>query len=67
MVINRRAAVLALLAMPLGWYRVLSARGGWLAINLDEWTGIKVSYRGQTTTVTAAEIVRALVTQKEQA
>lgn len=58
--LTRRAAILAILATPLGYFRAFAQDAGWLTINLAQWRGIKVTHNGRTTTITAAEISAAL-------
>ncbi len=57
---SRRAAILALLAMPLGYFKAFAAEKGRLTINLDQWQGIDITHQGRTLHVTAAEIFAAL-------
>lgn len=61
--LSRRAAVLALLALPLGDYRAFAqepAMRGLLTVDLGKWSGIKVVLDGKTTTITSAQIFAAL-------
>lgn len=63
---DRRTAVLALLAMPLGYFRAYRADAadklgtGYLRIPLDQWTGIEVQYKGRTVKLSPAEIFNTL-------
>lgn len=62
--LNRRSAILALLALPLGDYRAWAYPNennpGRLSINLDQWSGIVVQRGGRSITISTAEIFRAL-------
>ena len=63
--LTRRRAVMALLTMPLGYYKAfgqskLPVGPATLTVNLDQWAGIEVGYKGKKTFVTAAEIFAAL-------
>ena len=60
MVLNRRAAVLAVLAAPLGYYKAFAAQAGWLTIDLDQWKGIQVFRGKDAVEVTSADIFNAL-------
>jgi hypothetical protein len=57
---TRRAAVLALLSMPLGYYKAFAASAGWLTVDLGQWAGIKVKLAGKEVVVTNLEIFEAL-------
>ena len=60
LVLNRRAAVLAVLAAPLGYYKAFAAQAGWLTIDLDNWKGIHVVKGNEVIELTAADIFKAL-------
>jgi hypothetical protein len=60
MSISRRAAILALLAAPLGNFKAFAQERGWLTIDLAQWHGIKVRNGKATFVITAAEIAAAL-------
>ena len=57
---TRRAALLAVLAMPLGYFRAFAAQAGWLTVDLAQWTGIKVRLAGKEVVVTSIEVFEAL-------
>lgn len=66
---SRRAAVLALMALPLGDYRAWAqtkklplppAKPAHLSVDLNQWSGISVRYKGKETYVSVAEIFAAL-------
>lgn len=61
---NRRAAVLALLSMPLGYFKAFAAEAGWLTVDLSQWAGIKVRLAGKEVVVTNLEIFEALSSVK---
>lgn len=59
--IDRRAAILALLSIPLASWTPLSAqRPAWLTISLDQWAGITVTHRNHTVHLRAEDIFAAL-------
>ena len=62
---TRRTALLTVLVMPLGYFRAFAAQTGWLIINLDQWTGIKVRLAGKEVIVTNIEVFEALTSEKE--
>lgn len=62
--LGRRSAVFALLSLPLGYYKAFAARAGWLTVDLGQWTGVEVRYKGKTQVFTAEDIWEAL--QEEQ-
>lgn len=64
MELNRRAAVVALLSLPLGYYRALQARGGWLTVDLSQWTGMTVKLGSRVEHITAKDIMDALQEDK---
>lgn len=63
---NRRQALIALLAMPMGHFLAYkattaeAAKGAGLRIPLDEWGTLTVQHGGKSLTFTAAEIFAAL-------
>jgi hypothetical protein len=57
---NRRAALITLLMLPLGYYKAFAAEPGWLTVDLGQWGGIKVRLGGKEHIVTAAELFAAL-------
>lgn len=57
---SRRAAILAVLCIPLGSWRALAANAGWLTINLDQWAGMTVTHKGQKVQLRAEDIFAAL-------
>ena len=64
-ILNRRAAVIALLTIPLGYYRAFAQSKmptgqATLTVDLGQWAGIKVTHKGKEIFVTAAEIYAAL-------
>lgn len=64
--LNRRTALLALLAMPMGHflaYRVATAEaaaGAGLRIPLDEWGTLTLQHGGKSITLTASQIFSAI-------
>jgi hypothetical protein len=61
---NRRAAILAVLAMPLGYFKAFAMTTGWLTIDLGQYQGIKVQLNNKTVSITSAEIFAALASVK---
>ena len=61
---TRRAAVLALLSMPLGYFRAFAQSAGWLTVDLGQWAGIKVKLASKEVVVTNREIFEALSSVK---
>jgi hypothetical protein len=57
---NRRAAILAVLALPLGYFKAFAAEAGWLTVDLGQWKGIKVRLAGKEIEVTNVELFKAL-------
>lgn len=63
---NRRTAMIALLAMPMGTFLAFNAKtaeaakGAGLRIPLDEWGTLTIQHAGKSLTFTAAEIFAAL-------
>lgn len=57
---NRRAALLALLSMPLGYFRAFAQSAGWLTIDLSQWKGIRVKLAGKEVVVSNVEMFEAL-------
>lgn len=60
MTLTRRTAILAILSTPLAYYRTLEARGGWLTLDLNQWSGMTVKLGKQKVDITAADIMAAL-------
>lgn len=61
---SRRVAILALLALPLGYFKAFAAEAGWLTVDLGQWQGIKVRLAGKEVVVTNVELFNALVSVK---
>ena len=68
---NRREAIIAVLAAPLGKFTAFAAQSGpapsskaLLTINLDTWAGIKVTMGKRLITVTSADIFEALTVKE---
>ena len=57
---SRRAAVLAVLSLPLGSWRAFAANAGWLKVDLGQWAGITVTHKGKTVILRAEDIFAAL-------
>lgn len=64
---SRRVAVLALLSLPMGYWRAwakshdpIPTDPGSLLINLNQWDGLAVQYKGEVITLTSAEVFEAL-------
>ena len=57
---TRRAAILALLSLPLGYFRAFAAEAGWLTVDLGQWQGIKVRLAGKELAITNVEVFNAL-------
>ena len=60
MPLNRRAALLALLSLPLGDYRALSAQSGVLTIDLNKWRGLRVTHGKESIDISGQDIFEAL-------
>ena len=58
--LTRRGAITAILSFPLGYYQALKANAGILTLDLNQWTAIRVSYRGKVVTLPAQDIFNAL-------
>jgi hypothetical protein len=58
--LSRRAALLACFLIPLSNWRAFGAEGGRLTLNLDEWSGLVVRFKGQSVTITTSSIWDAL-------
>lgn len=64
--LNRRTALIALLAMPMGHFLAYQAKtaeaaaGAGLRIPLDEWGTLTIQHAGKSITLTAAQIFSAL-------
>lgn len=56
--------MVALLSLPLGYYRALQARGGWLTVDLSQWTGMTVKLGSRVEHITAKDIMDALQEDK---
>ena len=64
---TRRAAVLALLSMPLGYYKAFAMQvTGWLTIDLGQYRGIKVTLAGKTVEISNVELFEALKATQEE-
>jgi hypothetical protein len=57
---TRRSAILAVLALPLGYFRAFAAEAGWLTVDLGQWAGIKVRLAGKEVVITNVDIFKAL-------
>lgn len=57
---GRRAAILAILSLPLGHWKALRAQGKVLTVDLNQWETVSVIYAGKTVELTAREIFDAL-------
>ncbi len=65
MALTKRRAILALLAMPLGYYKAFAAQKpkagpAVLTVDLDEWRGIEIHHGKESAFVSSAEIFAAL-------
>ena len=58
--LTRRSALLACFLIPLSHWRAFGAEGGRLTLNLDDWAGLIVRFKGQEITITASSIWDAL-------
>jgi len=68
--LTRRNAILALLALPLGYFRAfgqstLPTGKAVLTVDLNQWSAVRVTLNGKTTTVSAAEIFNALIKEEK--
>ena len=58
--LTRRAALLAVLAIPLGKFNALANIGGWLTIDLSQWTGLTIKHGKDTMQLTGREVFNIL-------
>jgi hypothetical protein len=58
--VTRRSAILAVLALPLGYFKAFATEAGWLTVDLGQWKGIKVRLAGKEIEVTNVELFNAL-------
>lgn len=68
--LSRRGAIVALLSMPLGYYRAFAQSTlptglATLTVDLNKWKGIQVTFGGKTTFVASAEMFAALIEEPE--
>lgn len=56
----RRAAIIAIFSLPLGYYRALKAQGGVLTVDLNQWNTVTVKFKDNTLTLSTREIFEAL-------
>lgn len=54
--LSRRAALLAVLSLPLADVRILGQQQGHLTIPLDQWATVRFTLRGKAAEFTTAEI-----------
>lgn len=62
---TRRAALLAVLALPLGARTALGTTAGWLTIPLDQWKGLTITHKGKKIHLRAEDVFAAL-SEEEQ-
>ena len=60
--VKRRAALIALLSLPMGYYQALSAQGATLSVDLGQWKALRVVHKGQTIELSMTDIWEALNT-----
>lgn len=60
MSLNRRSAIITVLAMPLAYFRAFAAEVGWLTVDLAKWKGIKVQHGPTMIELSSGDILKAL-------